>query len=138
MTMEIKQRSMGISMRVSIDSIKAELGKGEVVTRGRQNGKTAALLEFVHEHDSGHVIIIVCNWSQRAHTSHRYRELYPNDAQPIVVCIQNVSDADVVGTSRKWVTDEVWPDAVKERAGAYEALDYFGGVGTPMCMDMHR
>jgi len=121
-------------LRPSTILIKRALGKGEVVTRERQTGKTTALLEFVHEHDPGNVIIVVCNGMTRDWTKDRYRKLFPQDPQPIVKSIQTLNEADLMGTRRRWCTDEVWPRAVTNRCRAYEFAPYLGGVGTPMCM----
>jgi hypothetical protein len=121
----------------STESIKVELGKGVVVTRSRQAGKTHALLEFVRGNDPGNTIVVACNNGERINSERRYREMYPDDYRPVFTCIGRVKNEDVLGTCRRWVTDEVWPDAVIERANAYETHEYLGGVGTPYCMDMH-
>lgn len=126
------------SLRASIASIKAELDKGLVVTRERQTGKTLALLEWIHENDPGNVIVVCLNHITKDLTRSRYRRMYPQDAQPTVVSIQSVSNHDVQGTNRRWVTDEVWPEAVTYRADSYRAAPYLGGVGTRQCMDMTR
>ena len=133
----MKPRSLSLSMRVSIDSIKSELGKGNVVTRDRQQGKTTALLEFVHEHNPGNIIIVVPNWRMEELTKRRYRELFPQDPRPSVRSLGVVTDIDVRGSNREWVTDEIWPDVVKRKAESYAYVNYLGGVGTPMCMNLH-
>ena len=124
-------------LRKSIDEIKSELGKGEVVCRPRQTGKTAALLEFIHEHNPGNVNIIVINFHTQHWLKSRYKELYPQDQQPWIIPIDIVNDHNVRGTTREWVTDEIWPSAVIRKAGDYEYVNFLGGVSTPMCMDMH-
>lgn len=123
------------SLQASIDSIKAELGNGRLAIRGRRSGKTAALLEWVHEHNPGNTIVVCCNEITRDMVRCRYREMFPQDAQPLAVSIHRVSDKDVLGTNRKWSTDEVWPAAVVRKARSYARAEYVGGVGTPMCMD---
>ena len=125
-------------MRTSIDSIKAELGKGKVVTRGRQTGKTTALLEFVHEYASGFCYIVVCNSNTMALTADKYRHLYPEDEQPVILTLGYLRrQTGVVGRPRCWVTDEVWPSAAERKDPALTLLNFLGGVGTPMCMDAH-
>lgn len=119
----------------SVKSIKTELASGKLVTRDRQTGKTTALLEFVHEHDPANMIVICCNYPTKGLIERRYREMFPKDKWPSVISIHNVSDRDVRGTDRKWVTDEVWPAAVVRKAPSYAWAEYAGGVGTPMCMD---
>lgn len=125
-------------IRASIDSIKAELGKGVVVTRARQTGKTTALLEFVRDNDPGNMIVISCHDLQRQLTEQRYREMYPDDYRPTFTSIRRIKETDMLGIRRRWVTDEVWPDAVIERVEAYGWHEYLGGVGTAMCMDLSR
>jgi hypothetical protein len=122
-------------MRASIDSIKAELGKGEVVTRGRQTGKTTALLEFVRGNDPGNMIIVTCHENARQFLERRYREMYPGDYRPTFASLHRVNSQDVRGTRRRWATDEVWPRSVVNRVRDYEFAEFVGGVGTPMCME---
>lgn len=130
--------SLKPEMRASIDSIKAELGKGKVVSRSRQTGKTAALLEFIHEHFSGMVDLFVCNSHTAEHIKRCYRNMYPNDEQPRIFPAEKALNERIRGiTGRPWATDEVWPDAVIRKASDYEYHTYLGGVGTPMCMDLH-
>lgn len=125
-------------MRASIDSIKAELGKGEVVTRERQTGKTTALLEFVHEYASGFCYIVVPNSNMAHLTADKYRRLYPDDERPIILTFQYLrNQTSVVGRPQCWVTDEVWPSAAERQDEALTLLTFLGGVGTSMCMDMH-
>ena len=126
-------------MRESIEAIKAELGKGCVVYRERQTGKTTALMEYIHGCAplSADIIVVVCNLNEAYCFAHLYRELYPRDGQPCVRSIQTVKSCDVAGTDRCWVTDEVWPHAVVDRVSSYEWHTYLGGVGTSMCMNLH-
>jgi len=119
----------------SISSIKSELDRGQLVIRERQTGKTTALLEWVREHDPANMIVVCGNWNMRELARRRYCDIYPCEPQPIFQSVHSVSDRDVCGTMRKWVTDEVWPRAVMLRAFSYVGADYCGGVGTPMCMD---
>lgn len=114
------------SLRSSIDAIKAALAFRQVVLRGRQSGKTTALLEFVHEHDPGNMIIVVCNGITYDLTRQRYKYMFPQDPQHIIRSIHMVSNADVCGTNRKWVTDEVWPQAVVRKARSYGWAGYWG------------
>jgi hypothetical protein len=123
------------SLRASIGSIKNELDKSQLAVRDRQSGKTSALIEWVHKHDSGNTIIVCCNENMKAIVRSRYREMFPLDKQPIVVSIHSISDHDVRGTNRKWVTDEVWPQAVIRKARSYASAEFAGGVGTASCMD---
>lgn len=122
-------------LRPSVIRIKRALRDGIVVLRERQSGKTTALLEFVHEHDPGNVNVIVCDLNTAHFMKCRYKETYPNDPQPSFISVQNVSDTDVRGTKRNWVTDEVWPEAVIRKAQDYEYVPFLGGVGTAMCME---
>jgi hypothetical protein len=125
-------------MRESIDSIKAELGKGKVVIRPRQTGKTAALLEVIHENSPGMVDVFTCHANEAERFRRLYKEMFPGDEQPRIFPFQWALSERVRGTTgRKWATDEVWPDAVINKAHEYKFVTYFGGVGTPMCMDMH-
>ncbi len=120
-----------------MDSIKSELGKGRVVSRSRQTGKTLALMEYVHENNPGMAIVVTCNGMEKERMRKKYRAMFPGDDQPIFVSVQMVNYTDVCGTNRRWATDEVWPETVVRRAPGYELAPYLGGVGTPMCMDMH-
>jgi hypothetical protein len=127
-------------MRESIDAIKAELESGGargVVVRSRQIGKTLALLEFVHENDPGNMVVIACNVMESDHIAHIYKKIFPDDSQPKFVSFQSVDDRHVIGTNRRWVTDEIWPGAVVRKSRAFELAPHLGTVGTPMCMDMH-
>jgi hypothetical protein len=133
----MKEMTEIADMRESVEAIKAELGKGEVVVRNRQSGKTTAILEFIHENDPGYMVLVVCSPVIKDHTKRKYREFYPNDDQPVVVSIHQVSAMDVLGSNRCWVTDEVWPQAVIRKARGYAHAKYLGGVGTLQCMDMH-
>jgi hypothetical protein len=129
-----------IDMRYSIDSIKAELGKGEVVTRGRQTGKTVALMEFIHEYCSGFCYIVVPNFRMAEWTEHQYRHLFPDDEKPLCVPLGRLGPqgtGTVKGRPLCWVTDEVWPGAAEQREEELRRLTFLGGVGTPYCMDMH-
>ncbi len=119
---------------VSVDLIKAALGKGEFVSLPRETGKTTALLEFVHERDPGNVIVIVRSWGKKCMMQSRYKQMYPKDPQPSFISIYDVKNTDVWGTNRKWVTDEVLPSAVVKNAEGYRWVPFLGGVGTPLCM----
>ena len=132
------QPSLSPEMRQSIDSIKAELGEGKVVCRSRQTGKTAALLEYIHENGRGLVDVFTCNANQKHYLECAYKERFPEDEQPRFFSIQSAMNARVAGTTgRKWATDEVWPESVVRRASDYEYITFLGGVGTPMCMDLN-
>lgn len=127
---------MGISMRLSMDSIKAKLRDESLVTRDRQTGKTTALLEYVHERCAGKCFIIVPRLNVANFTSDNYRKRYPEDEKPRVLALSCISDRDALGSNLPWVTDEVWPESVAKKAPAFKYLTWIGGVGTPMCMDM--
>lgn len=131
--------SIDPTFRESMDRIKAKLGKGEVVCGPRQTGKTTALLEYIHEKMplSSSIIVVTCNIMEARRLMRVYKELYPGDGQPIVKSLAWVKNTDVVGTAHCWVTDEVWPTSVVENAPDYECCTYLGGVGNPMCMDLH-
>jgi len=132
------QIELSPEMRASVDSIKAELRSGEsLVTRGRQTGKTLALLEYIHETVGGDVNLIVCNGIQADLIARKYREMFPEDKQPRVRSISNADGTDLIGSDRGWATDEVWPSDVVRKAWIYETQTFVGGVGTPMCVDMH-
>ena len=126
-------------MRESIDSIKAELGKGKVVIRPRQTGKTAALLELIHENLPQTFDIFVAHSNMAEWTKRRYKEMYPDDEQPRIFSYQNARNERIRGTiGRKWATDEIWPSAVVNVAPDYEFnATFYGGVGTMICMDQH-
>lgn len=127
-------------MRESIEAIKAELKNGGargIVVRPRQTGKTIALLEFVHENDPGNMIVVTCNTNTAEHMRYSYKQLFPEDAQPTFKPYHRVDNRDVLGSTRRWVTDEIWPGAVVKNAPAYELHEHLGTVGTPMCMDIH-
>lgn len=125
-------------MRKSIDEIKAELGLGRVVCRPRQTGKTTALLEFVHEYCSGFCYFVTCNYNMADILTRQYKKRYPDDEQPIFLTLDHLRGRGVIeGRPRCWVTDEVWPEAVERKQDSIVTLTYLGGVGTPMCMDMH-
>ena len=131
-------------MRASIDSIKAELangdetsGEGRLVTRDRQTGKTLALLEFIHEYARGFVYYVTIDQNTAMRLQVEYHRMYPTDEQPIVLSIKTMNFMRVAGRDRCWVTDEVWPGAVKRKIPQLEMLTFLGGVGTPLCMDLH-
>jgi hypothetical protein len=128
-----------MDIRESVDSIKAELGnregKGQLVIRPRQTGKTAALFEFIHEHEPGNINVITCNVRIAHIMKRRYRDQYRDDLQPSFIPLELVSNRDVRGTNRRWVTDEVWPESVIKRAPDYKYVDCIGGFGTPLCME---
>jgi hypothetical protein len=128
-----------MDMRESVDSIKAELGeregKGQLVIRPRQTGKTTALFEYIHEHEPGNVNVITCNVRMAQLMKQRYKEQYCDDPHPSFIPLEWVNNRDVRGTTRRWATDEVWPSSVIKRAPDYEYVDFLGGVGTPLCME---
>ena len=125
-------------MRASVDSIKAELRDGvRVVTRERQTGKTLALMEHIHETAGGDVRLVTFNMDMADYFVRRYRAMSPEDKLPKAIAIGFVDGSKVEGTDQAWATDEVWPEAVTRKAWCYMALPFLGGVGTPMCMDMH-
>lgn len=125
-------------IRASFDSIKAELGKGEVATAERQTGKTTALMEFVHEYCSGFCYVVTCHRMEADRWGHKYRQMFPGDKQPVVVTLRGLRGFGVIeGRPRCWVTDEIWPDAAVRHCPGLGVLTYLGGVGTPMCMEMH-
>lgn len=136
---ELKPRSLGISIRASVDSIKAELGKGEVVIRARAQGKTTALLEFIHEYCSGFCYIVTCTPVMREMIRSRYRTDYPHDEVPVVLTLDRLraeKSSKIYGRPRVWFTDEVWPEECEIEAEELERLTYLGGVGTAYCMDI--
>jgi hypothetical protein len=126
-------------MRASIESIKAELGTGEIVMRTRCTGKTTALLEFVHEYCSGFCYLVTCTPVMAEITKHRYKELYPDDEQPIICTLSRLRGQSGLthGRPRAWVTDEVWPSAAEQAENSLGDLTFLGGVGTVECMEMH-
>lgn len=129
---------MDEAMRKSIDEIKTELANGGargIVSRSRRTGKTSALLEFVHENDPGNMIVVSCNSARAASVKFQYKDLFPDDVQPMFTTVHCVNNRDVRGTTRRWVSDEVWPGAVVRKAPSYEFAQHLGTVGTPMCMD---
>jgi hypothetical protein len=126
-----------LDILASIDSIKAQLGKGEVVSRERQSGKTIALAEFVHEQCGGFCIVITCNPNEREYFAHYYKARFGSDKKPHVLTLDSLRHACLDGGPRHWVTDEIWPSAAIRNSMSLEYLEFLGGVGTPMCMDMH-
>lgn len=124
-------------MRHSIDAIKAELGKGKLVTRTRQQGKTTALLEFVHEYCCGLCYIVACNANMADLIKRQYRDLYPHDKQPKVLSFGNLRGGQALGGPHCWVSDEVWPDAIVATAHDFRYLAFLGGVGSSESMDNH-
>ena len=100
-------------MRESIDSIKQELGKGVVVVRSRQTGKTTALLESIHENSPGSFDVFTGHVNMAELLKRRYKQMYPDDQQPNFCPYQYARNERVRGTTgRKWATDEIWPSAV--------------------------
>lgn len=135
---QLKQRRVGLStLAESINSIKAELGKGVVVHRDRRTGKTLALLGFVHEYCSGFCYIITCNPISVKEIERTYRDLFPDDEQPIVLTLDRVRHHCAEGRPRCWFTDDVWPWAVERNSITFETMEFLGGVGTSECMDFH-
>ena len=130
-------------MRESIESIKAELGKGKLVIRARQTGKTTALLEFVHERCAGFCYIFACNEVMADIMKRNYREMFPEDEQPIIKMapsqLRGLGGRGILveKNPRCWLTDEVWPSAEAIASDEVTGLKFLGGVGTPMSMDQH-
>lgn len=126
-----------MTIRENIECIKQELGKGRVAVHPRNTGKTTALLEFVHEHAGGLVYIVTCNTSQAKHISKVYGRLFPDDDKPVVLSINNLTMKQIYGRPRCWVSDEVWPEAVCNALASFQELEYLGGVGSAISMDIH-
>jgi hypothetical protein len=135
---KLKPRSVGLStLAESINSIKAELGKGVVVHRDRRTGKTLALLGFVHEYCSGFCYIVTGNHIMAKEIEYQYRHMFPDDEKPIVLTLDRVRDGCADGRPRCWVTDDVWPWVVERNSMTFETMEFLGGVGTSECMDFH-
>lgn len=118
------------SLRASIDSIKAELGKGEMVWRSRRSGKTTALMEFVHEKFQGDCIVVTISFHLADYWLLVYGKSYPFDTRPRVLAV--LGRLNFMGHRyAPVVTDEVTPSYLEEHStGFRECLKFFGGVGS--------
>ena len=117
------------SLRASIDSIKAELGKGEMVWRSRRSGKTTALMEFIHENYKGECFIACRGENMAYHFRRRYRRMYPGDVLPRT--LNALGQINVCGQTGSWATDEVYARwLIQQSFTGLEGLDFIGGVGS--------
>lgn len=126
-------------MRKSIDSIKDELRLNPrgPVCRGRQTGKTIALMEYIHEKCAGDCFLVTVNINIAKLLERKYREMFPKDTRPTFLSYYSLRDVCVAGTNKEWATDEIWPESVVKENENFRFLNFLGGVGTPMCMDLH-
>ncbi len=116
------------NIKLSIIRIKQTLRwfPGLVLGLGRQVGKTQAILEVIHDDFHGEGYVYSMNQTLSAACRLRYKDMYPNDPQPVFVS----SPSHVRGNPRNIWADEWWGIPIPDRRDLLATGRVMARIGT--------